>query len=118
MKHIKNDLLYRLLLQASDDWLSYAEIRGLIAESYATQVAEHRNVVFLSIIRELLVMGVLVAGDVFEDKGFIPWDCSTEKQAQRIEDTSAGRDEFAPGDICWFNLTPLGVQKFISLQAG
>jgi hypothetical protein len=72
-----------VLLSGADDWVMAGEFVAA-----ARNVAQDRHIattLALGVIREMLESGVIEAGDVLENDGFVPWGLEPAESADRIE---------------------------------
>lgn len=115
---ITNDLIRQILQQAIDDWVSYSEIRGFVDEDACNNGRSVSDREFIQILHYLIQADVISPGDVTSDRGFSRWSGDVESQVERIAQASAGRADFAPGDICWFDIRPKGLDMLRQLGTG
>jgi hypothetical protein len=96
-----------ILARSTDDWISAAEVIDVARISGETDPKKLR-VISLDIIRQLVMDGLVVPGDV--DTAFRPWDCTpSEAVARIVEDWMARDDPFVMiGDIVWLDATQEG----------
>jgi hypothetical protein len=96
-----------LLVEGLDDWL-YASWITTPIRSVTT--VSHRRTMALGLIAEMLVDGLMVAGDVVDGR-HQAWPCSTGEAIERITRVwlQDWRDELpTPGAIVWFDITDKG----------
>lgn len=102
-------LIEDVLVGGLDDWVYAGWLHQTARDlSGLTDRAQLRSLA-IGVIAEVLVSGLMVAGEVSED-GHRPWDCSTEAALARIvEDWLAwGEEPPTPGAIVWLALTDAG----------
>lgn len=74
---------------------------------------EQRRTLALGLIAELLVEGLMVAGDV-DETGHHPWQCSPGEAIERITRewlTEWGAETPTPGAIVWLAITETGRER-------
>jgi hypothetical protein len=70
----------------------------------------------LELISEVLLSGLVVAGDV--DKRFVPWESSAEESFARIRgEWMATTPRIYSFDIAWLDLTPAGAARASEILA-
>jgi hypothetical protein len=92
-----------------DDWQYVSWIYGSTRLAGLRESASRRTFA-LGLIAELLVEGLMVAGDV-DEQGHHPWPCSPGEAIERIARewlTEWGDELPTPGAIAWFANTPRG----------
>jgi hypothetical protein len=93
-----------------DDWVYEAEVYGIATRTGLTDPAQLRMLA-VGLITEVLVKGLMVAGDV-DDAGHHPWSSSIGETVTRIEDEwlKWGTEIPTPGAVVWLDLTPAGLK--------
>lgn len=97
------------LVGGLDDWPYASWIYGSTRLAGLRDSASRRTFA-LGLIAELLVDGLMVAGDV-DEQGHHPWPCSPGEAIERIARewlTEWGDELPTPGAIAWFTNTPRG----------
>lgn len=98
-----------LLIAGLADWVYVGWVPVCAGLSGARGDLELRTVA-LDLIREVLVSGLMVAGEVTES-GHVPFDLSPETAADRIRDewiSAWGLETPAPGAVAWLDNTAAG----------
>ncbi|GAB3610302.1 hypothetical protein GCM10027414_24280 [Humibacter ginsengiterrae] len=96
-----------VLIGGLEDWIYASWVSNSIWDLVASQ---YRRTLTIGLIAELLVEGLMVAGDV-DDQGHHPWACSIGEAIERIalEWLTEWRDEIpTPGAVVWLANTPAG----------
>lgn len=97
------------LVGGLDDWQYESWIYGSTRLAGLSDYASRRTLA-LGLIAELLVEGLMVAGDV-DEQGHHPWPCSPGEAIERITRewlTEWGEELPTPGAVAWFANTPQG----------
>ena len=107
------EMLEELVVDGSDDWVMLAGV----ANTVTTTAARHgmklrvddRIRVGLELIRLSLERELMVAGDVRDPGGFVPWGVDEPATLDRIERgwRNAG-ENLEMGDVAWLANTPAG----------
>jgi len=101
-------LVEDVLANGIDDWI-YAGWVYQIASRTGVQDPADLRAVSLGLIAELLVRGLVVAGE-YDGDGHRSWDCSTATSIEQITESwiAWGDSPPTPGAIVWLALTPAG----------
>lgn len=101
-------LVEDLLANGVDDWV-YAGWVYQIAKRTGLQDPVDLRAISLGLIVEVLVRGLMVAGD-YDGDGHSPWDCSTAAAVERVAESwiDWGESPPTPGAIVWLALTTTG----------
>jgi hypothetical protein len=87
------------LASAVDDWVFAAEIVGIAARTGLSDPSQLRQL-SIGLVSELLVQGLVVAGEYDGDE-HRPWQCSTGEAIAKIAEVPT------PGPLCgWFSPKP------------
>ena len=101
-----------ILAYGLDDWVSLADVRGVLDDRGVTRVPAERQQLVLSVIRSLLVEGLIEVGDIpgRDDAGFLAWPGAVDVVMQRLADRIIGQwdDPDSWEYATWLNLTPAG----------
>jgi hypothetical protein len=94
-----------LLIEAEDDWISFAEVTHIVLEKRPgfnqTEVIDYAVATAESIAKR----GLWRAGDLTHS-GFIAWDITPEEASKRMREALEFINRpLMPGDVCWFETT-------------
>lgn len=105
------DLVGELLASGADDWVSAREAYGIAADAGVTDPAAVRALA-VGLIAEVLVGGLMVAGDVSES-GFQAWEVTPGDAVARIATDWFSRPDpvIGVGEVVWLDITPSGEQR-------
>ncbi len=100
-------LIYEILIQGEDDWYPLGALVGKV-RNLTHQSGDDLLQASLEVVSQLLVAGLMKAGDVGEF-GFVAWPEMVPAALARIEREwrALGREP-SLGDICWLANTPSG----------
>lgn len=100
-----------VLLAGLDDWVQLTEVVAWVREDDAhglDDVAALADAVD-RVLAELLDDGLVAAGTVTEQDGFVPWDLPAAAALERVRLGLLATDgEPGIGEVAWFELTPAG----------
>lgn len=110
----RDSLVEDLLARGVDDWIQAAEIVDVVIRTGLNGL-EHNDPVklrtrALGLITEVVVAGLMVAGDVTERVGFEPWGVPPGDAVERIASEWLARSDpdVMLGEIVWLSNTPKG----------
>jgi hypothetical protein len=102
-------LIEDVLARAMDDWLHAAEFSGIVRRT-GMATAEGVRAAAIGLIAQVLVDGLMVAGDV-DELGFHQWPGPTADAIVRIVQCWDPAEPFpTPGSVAWFECTARGKQ--------
>lgn len=104
-------LIEDLLANGVDDWVYAAWVQGVAQRSGLTDSAMIRQL-SIGVIAEVLVAGLMVAGDVIDGKHHT-WNSTPADSLRRItaEWTAVGEVQLYPGQIVWLCNTAEGNER-------
>ncbi len=107
-KDVRNEILAR----AQEDHLQLCDVISVLVEADPSLGDSDLKAEALAIIQELMVDGLISAGDVRSDNDRLvhePWDGTVEQVIRRIDTQwSALGHHPTLGDVCWFATTQQG----------
>jgi hypothetical protein len=101
----------QILTNGTDDWVSAAEIYGLVVEYSTLTTPCDRRDLALGAVARLILTGYVEPGETPKGgHGFVPWLCSAEEAVARIVREWSARtdDDLMPGETVWLRNTPAG----------
>ena len=107
------EMLDDLVVDGSDDWVMLGSVGGTVTtttERHGIQLRlDDRISAGLDVIRLALVRELVIAGDVRDPEGFVPWASGEAATLDRIERgwRDAG-ESLVMGDVAWLANTPAG----------
>jgi len=103
-----------LVSRGADDWVHMAEVAWVARSAGGATTDDEIRVVSLDLIREVLVAGLMEAGDLTR-QGFFAWGLAPTEALNRIERSWELLDrDPAPGDVCWLENTEAGNHRAAS----
>lgn len=104
-------LIDELLIRGADDWVTAAEVAWVAKSSGGAETNDGIRTLSLKLIQDVLVAGLMEAGDV-TDQGFFGWGESPIEATARIQH-SWEQLHGVPnlGEVCWLANTEAGNQR-------
>ncbi|HYN65010.1 MAG TPA: hypothetical protein VES36_10450 [Candidatus Limnocylindrales bacterium] len=104
-------MIEELLMRGADDWVTAAEVAWVAKSMGGSATDDGKRDIAFKLIRQVLEMGLMKAGDVTEG-GFSAWELSPAESFARIEREwrSLGRIPEI-GEVAWLANTPSGSRR-------
>jgi hypothetical protein len=99
-----------ILARAAEDWISAAEVLGIVRRSGLSDPSDLRDLA-VEVLSRLLIRGLLVAGEI-DGGSFREWPVPPAQAITAIARDWSEREWplVMPGEIAWFDTTPSGQQ--------
>ncbi|NGX36292.1 MAG: hypothetical protein K1000chlam1_01133 [Candidatus Anoxychlamydiales bacterium] len=107
-----------ILAYCIEDWTSLYFVPSFVEQFYRTKDFELIKTTSLSIIKNLLDEGLVIAGDLLEDNTFVRWNMPANVLIEKIRNDweNLGRELYMY-ELVWFEITEKGRKEFEYLNS-